>query len=111
MYQFLFRNKWAALAFLILMLVSVRALVGRQDEDGVISHTKTELIAQRKQMQQQMGQLNAAPSKNANIPPPPDAGGNGYVDDNDLIDDTKGFDPTPEIDAPMDPSPDQDDGY
>ena len=111
MYQFLFRNKWAALAFVILMLVSVRALIGPEGGDGTIPNTQAELIAQRKQMQQQMNQLNAEPSKQAGISASPDAAERDYTDDSDLIDDAQGYDPTPQIDSPMDPSPGQDGDY
>ena len=106
MYQWLFRNKLAAIAIVILMLAGVRALIGNQSEDIAVSHTNSHLIAQREQVQKQMNDLAETPPPPDAIADPPAADETGYADDDSLIDDTKGFDPTPQIDAPEDPSPD-----
>ena len=108
MYQWLFRNKWVAVAFVILTLASVQALVGRDGEDSVISRTKGELIERRQQMQQQMDELSAEPANQAAIPGPPTAIDTGFAEDDDLIDDAEGFDPSPDIEEPDDPSADLD---
>ena len=110
MYQWLFRNKWVAIAFVILTLVSVQALVGHEGDDSVISRTQSQVIQQRQRMQDQADSLATDP---ASVPPPevirdrpPVADETGWVDDDELIDDAEGFDPTPDVEQPDDPSAD-----
>lgn len=109
MYRWLFKNKWVAIAFVILTLASVQSLVGKNGKDeSVISRTQSQLIAQRKQMQQQIDEMNAGQDGQDAIPGPPSDAETGFAADDELIDDAKGFDPTPEIEQPLDPSPDVD---
>ena len=109
MYRWLFKNKWVAIAFVILTLVSVQSLVGRNgDEDSAISRTKSQLISQRQQMQHQVDQMSLDQPPQDAVPDQPSDAETTFADDNDLIDDARGFDPTPETEEPLDPSPDQD---
>lgn len=116
MYQFLFRNKWAALAFVILTLVSVQVLVGREGEKSVISRTQDQLIEQRQHMRQSIDDLGNDPAASGVVPP--GAGSAtatqdaevGFGDDEELIDDAAGFDPTPEVEQPAEPPSEGDTG-
>ena len=110
MYQWLFRNKWVAIAFVILTLASVQALVGREGEGSVISRTKSQLIERHDKMQEQIGSMSADPAAPVVIPGPPTAVETGFAEDDDLIDDATGFDPTPDAEQPDDPSVDLGEG-
>ena len=118
MYRWVFKNKWVAVAFVILTLASVQSLVGKNGKDGsMISRTKGQLIAQRKQMQHQIDEMSPDQTAQDAASGPPSDVETGFADDDDLVDDAKGFDPTPETEEPLDPSPGvdptpiQDDGF
>ena len=114
MYQFLFRNKWAAIAFVVLTLVSVQMLVGSEGEKSVISRTQDQLLDQRQHMQQTMDDLGNGPPL-AELDAGPDAGPGtnaegtdvGLADDKELIDDAAGLDPSPVEEQPAETSSDE----
>ena len=91
MYESLFRNKWAALAFVVLVLAGVQYFVGREGEDGTLAQATDELA-------DQSGEPGEAVSDAGS---PPDMGGfyDGtdveFMSDEELIDTAEGFDPTP----------------
>jgi len=115
MYQFLFRNKWAALAFVVLTLASVQYLVGREGEDSAISRTQDNLISQRDTIQRSMDDMGLEPDRSRGFDMPEgaresDSQPMDFTPDEDLIDDASGFDPTPDEeyfyeDGPTDPTP------
>ena len=114
MYQFLFKYKWAAFAFVILTLVSVQVLVGREGEKGVISLTQDQLLEQRQHLQQAKDDLGNDPAAADVVPPDAGSATNtedpevGLGDDEELIDEAAGLDPTPEEEQPPEPDSDVD---
>ena len=94
MYKFLFKNRWIALAFVVITMVSVKTLVGSEGENGMISRTQGDLLAQREEMRAAMSDLATAPAT-TQAAPGTSSSMMGFTPDEDLIDDTSGFDPTP----------------
>mgnify|MGYP001040076445 CR=1 FL=1 len=89
MYQFLFKSRWIALGFVALTLLSVYLLVGGR-EDGVLSQAADHLASQQ----------GANAGRIAELEAPPESGDDDsdavYMDDEELIDEADGFDPTPQ---------------
>lgn len=95
MYQTLLKNKWVALAVAVLMLAGIQMLIGRSGDDGVIPRTQAEIADRHRE---------AAGGSDTVVPPPAaddDADASAedtqeaYVNDDDLIDDATGYDPSP----------------
>lgn len=105
MYSFLFRNKWGALAFVVLMMISAATLVGTEEHDGVIAKTAEQITQQRDDFAEKVDAMSSKKSASkptivAAEPKPIE-----FTADDDLIDtaqgfDAQGFDPTPEPPKP-----------
>ena len=108
MYRHLFRNRWIALAFVLMMVASAASLVGTEDRDGVIDQTTAELMGQKQQFEAEAEEL-AKPTRSHQIvtleePVPEDEDSS----DDDLIDPGIGIDPTPPDVTGFEPEPDLD---
>src|SRR3990167_7587894 len=100
MYQFLFKNRWIAIAFVVMTLVSVRAIVGGEGEDSLLSRTQKDLAAQRAGIKSAMADLDVDPESIAaqQVAAPVSTDPIiGFTPDEELVDNASGFDPTPEI--------------
>ncbi|GAA4641846.1 hypothetical protein GCM10023115_02200 [Pontixanthobacter gangjinensis] len=94
MYTLLFRNRLAALGFVLLMIISAISLVGTEDQEGVITKTANEIEAQKAEFESAVEAVG----------PPKTLNGQGseeetpieFLDDEELIDSAEGFDPTPD---------------
>ena len=101
MYQFLFKNKWFALAFVVLIAVGVRFFVGAEGEESVVTRTQDEFLSQRDEVQQSMIEMGIEPITEEEMRPPAmesefrDGDVMGFTPDEDLIDNASGFDPSP----------------
>lgn len=102
MYKFLFKNRLAAVGFVVLTTISAASLVGTEDNAGLIEKTAQELEQQKAEFNAEMEAMNAsAPSAIAPAATPSSAsqptnqGPVEFTPDEDLIDQTEGFDPTP----------------
>lgn len=102
MYRHLFRSRWFALAFVLMMVASAASLVGTEKHDGMIDRATAQLHSQKAAFDAEAADL-ARPSHNAQVitldePLPED----------DLIDPGIGFDPTPPDPSGYDPDPEFD---
>jgi hypothetical protein len=105
MYRHLFRNRWIALAFVILMMTSAITLVGTEDGSGLLDHATAELHGQKQAFEDQAAELSKPGSHHIVI----DADELETEDEEDeLVDPGTGEDPTPVLDDPVDPTPDLD---
>ncbi len=104
MYSMLFRNRVAAGAFVVLTLVSAASLVGSEDEEGIIERAAQSISEQQDDFEDRVAELE----RPANAPRPraakPQQSRNSsasvpdnipLAEDEYLIDDAAGFDPTP----------------
>jgi len=95
MYRLMFGNRWFALGFVMVTLLSVYAIVGSDDEAGVLTRAQSAIEEQRAAIDE-FEQTELAP-------PPmhdPQADETTFLSDEELIDpaegdDTSGFDPSP----------------
>lgn len=85
---YMFRNRWFALLFVAITLAGVTKLVGTDKEQGAVQQAAVQLAAQRVQAEQLTAPAQE-PSADAHLDDVP------YVDENELIDDAAGEDPTP----------------
>ena len=99
MYTFLFRNRYGALAFVGLTMIGAASLVGTQEDEGLITQTAATIEQQRADFEQASEAVNATPSPttdmNAGTPTIERAPPIPIAEDEDLIDDAEGIDPTP----------------
>lgn len=107
MYRHLFRNRWIALAFVLMTVASAASLVGTEDHDGVIDKATAQLHDQKAQFAAEAEEL-AKPTRSHTVitldePPPEDA---EELNDEDLIDPGTGIDPTPMDNSGFEPVPD-----
>ena len=98
MYKFLFKNRLAAVGFVVLTTISAASLVGTEDNAGLIEKTAQEIEQQKAEFEAEMGQMQIP----KNTAPPPSSAEPSiarepveFTDDEELIDQTEGFDPTP----------------
>lgn len=94
MYKFLFKNRLAAVAFVLITLVSVKVLIGSEGEESLLSRTQDDLMTQRAGMQDAIDNISTAQE-----PQPEFETFEELMPDEELIDDTAGFDPTPTDDG------------
>ncbi len=108
MYKFLFRNKLAALAFVVLTVIGAATLVGTEEHDGVIAKTTQEITKQRADFAEKTAALSSKKSTPEPVLVEVEPEVVEFTDEEDLIDDALGFDPTPEtLEPDVDPKPDQ----
>lgn len=95
MYRLMFGNRWFALGFVMMTLLGVYAIVGSDDEGGVLTRAQSAIEEQRAAIDE-FEQTELAP------PPTRDrqAEEATFLSDEELInqaqgDDTSGFDPSP----------------
>lgn len=99
MNQFLFKNRWFALAFVGAILLGVYVLVGEGRSGSLLGNVQGSVAGQRDEAEAQLAQIGTV---NADAPPPaiePDQAVSDdefYGDDGDLIDSADGTDPNPE---------------
>jgi hypothetical protein len=101
MYEFLFRNKWVALAAAVLLLAGISALVGREGDDGLLARTQRDLAARHHEAPDEAGEIARSQSE-AYTPPPPAETSQEFVDDEELVDNADGYDPSPPDDQQAD---------
>lgn len=105
MYRHLFRNRWVALGFVIMMVTSAISLVGTEEGGGMIEEAKAELEGQKQGFETQAAELAEPTSSNIVI----DAGAfEEDVSEEDLVDPGTGEDPTPIDEGGLEPVPDLD---
>jgi hypothetical protein len=85
---YMFRNRWFALLFVCITLAGVTKLVGTDKEHGTIQHATDQIAAQRVQAEQLTTATQETPVDSAADDVP-------YADDDELIDEATGEDPTP----------------
>lgn len=95
MYQFLFKNRWFALAFVVMTLASVSTLVGSDGEETVLSRTKDNIIGQ-KDGADQAAAILARPDIHQMSGDDADSP-TEFATDEELIDNAEGFEPEPEF--------------
>lgn len=106
-----FPNRIAALAFVVLVLAGVAALVGTGENEGALSSATQALSEKSRQSSGYDAQSGAQPASGpsqkqsaaAPAPTPPTASAamtSSFAEDANLIDDAMGFDPSPMSDNP-----------
>lgn len=107
MYRHLFRNRWIALAFVLMMASSAASLVGTEDGGGMIDQAKEQLQGQKDQFEAEAAKM-AKPTRShtvISLEEPPVSEGD-MQDEEALIDPGTGIDPTPPDPAGLEPEPD-----
>jgi hypothetical protein len=94
MYDTLFKNKGAVLAFVVLVLAAVQFLVGSEDGSGLFSRAKDE-ASQLAAPETQPDEPPAAVQKSPNLDGFYSDADVDFGDDSDLIDSAAGEDPRP----------------
>lgn len=110
MYRHLFRNRWAALGFVAMMVTSAISLVGTEEGGGMIDEAKAELQGQKQDFEDQATEL-AKPTSSMTVIDKSELDGGDLdedVSDDDLVDPGTGEDPTPPDDGALEPVPDLD---
>lgn len=85
---YMFRNRWFALLFVAITLAGVTKLVGTDKEHGTLQQAAGQIAAQRTQAEQMTAAPQATPADSPADEVP-------YADDDELIDQAVGEDPTP----------------
>lgn len=101
----MFKGPKGALIFMGMTLLSVIILVGTEDDEGALVTAADELSQDREQFE--AATSNQAPETNRELPPARSVPGptiemDEFVAEDEFIDDTTGFDPSPIIEAPFD---------
>ena len=95
MYSLLFRNKLAALAFVALIVIGAALLIGTEQEQGVIQETAQTIAEQRTDFDETVKQAGVPKPGRPTIMADPEPASVPLADDDALIDEAIGFDPTP----------------
>lgn len=103
----MFQNRVAAIAIVVLTLAGVASLVGTEDNEGALA-TATQALAEKAAASAGTSDRYAsapapatAASQPAAAPPPsPASYPTEFADDESLIDDAQGFDPSPFVEDP-----------
>ncbi|GMN14478.1 hypothetical protein [Altererythrobacter sp. MTPC7] len=98
------RNRVAAIAIVVLTLAGVASLVGTEDNEGALT-SATKALAEKAAASSETGLRNpdaTAPAAVTDMaaPPPSAQFPTEFADDESLIDDARGFDPSPVVDDP-----------
>ncbi len=100
MRNYMFKSRWGALLFVCLIAFGAANLIGSSEEDGVLLQATAKIAKD----QDEFGQLSDMPDSTGPAPDsawgtePDDTSVDGFADDADLINDARGFDPTPDLD-------------
>lgn len=105
MYRHLFRNRWIALAFVIMMVTSAVSMVGTEEGGGMIDQATAELQGQKQDFEQQAAELSRPTSSHMVIDVDEIE---EDVSEDDLVDPATGIDPTPQFEGGFEPVPDLD---
>jgi len=92
MYQFLFKNRWIALGFAALTLISVYIFVSSSENGGMPGLGNGVVADATGQVEEQIAVIEAPPEAVMED----SAYDEAYLSDEELIDDARGFDPSPE---------------
>lgn len=87
---YMFRSRWGALLFVAMSATGAASLVGGEDEEGVLMTAAEDLERQRVAMERTVAEAATDPSAM-----PAEGPELEFTDDEELIDDAAGFDPTP----------------
>lgn len=95
MYRLMFGNRWFAIGFVVMTLLSVYAIVGSGEDGGVLTQAQTAIEEQRAAVEE-FERTELSPPSTAE----PQAEETSFLSDEELIDpaegdDTSGFDPSP----------------
>lgn len=102
MYQTLLKNKWVALAVVVLVLAGIQMLIGRSGDDGVIPRAQAEIADRHPEAAGASDNVvTPAPVADDDADASADDTQEAYVDDDELIDDAAGYDPSPSDDGPQ----------
>ncbi len=101
MYRIIFRYRWAAMLFVLLVVAGAMQLVGTGKGDGHLAKVERDVTEQRENFEAATGQsLDGEPVEIIEEEAEPE---DWYGAQEDLIDRAEGIDPTPDL-------PDMDDG-
>lgn len=93
MYRMIFRHRWAAVLFVLLVVAGALRLVGTQDQDGQLAEMQRQVSEQREQFEQATAaDTNPFAEEIVEDDSEPEV---GFAGDSDLIDPAEGTDPTP----------------
>ena len=99
MKNFMFTSRNGALGFAALVVIGALLLVGGEDNPGTVIETSDDIAESRAEFQRQMDEANDVEKfADEDDDDVEWAEEDDYADDGELIDDTQGFDPTPEED-------------
>lgn len=101
---YMFKNRWTALAFVCLTAFGAANLIGGEDDEGLLLSATEDLTQSTSQFGERASKLSE-PRRRSVL----DASDGGefasddelmynFAGDDDLIDDTDGFDPVPDVD-------------
>ena len=107
MYRHLFRNRWIALAFVLLMAASAVSLVGTESGGGMIGEATAEFHDQKAEFQRQAEALSK-PTRSHTVVDLSEVDGGEAEDEESLIDPGTGIEPEPDPGAGFEPEPDLD---
>lgn len=95
----MFQSRNGALGFAALVVIGALVLVGGEDDPGTVIETSSDIAGQRTDLQRQMDESNDVERFDDEDDNDVEwAEEDDYADDEELIDDTQGFDPAPETD-------------
>lgn len=94
MYRLMFGNRWVALGFVMMTLLSVYAMVGSDEEGGVLTQAQSAIEEQRAALEEFEATETVPPVQEVH------EANATFLSDEELIDqaqgdDTSGFDPSP----------------
>ena len=97
MKNFMFRSRNGALGFAALVVIGALVLVGGEEDPGTVIETSSDIAESRTEFQRQMNDANDVDNFAGDEAEEAEWSDEDDFDDGDeeLIDDTQGFDPTP----------------
>lgn len=99
MYNQLFRNRWAALGFVVITAMGAASLVGSEEDEGLLGDAATTIADQREQFVDDTEALS-----DPDLELPRDDG--SFASDGELYEEGEGLSADPILDDPVDPQPD-----
>lgn len=95
----MFKSSKGALLFVVVTLLGAAALIGTEDNEGALLKAAANIEKQREAMKtdRRITQSSSAPIGFAST----NSGEYEFASDDELIDNATGFDPTPELEAPL----------
>lgn len=97
MKNFMFQSRNGALGFAALVVIGALVVVGGEEDPGAVVETSEDIAASRAEFQRQMADANDVENVDRQDEEEPEWADDVEFDDGDeeLIDDTQGFDPSP----------------